>query len=365
MKNDSSYAERIFESSLEGFPHALQGIGTIAREVKIYGSGVAVNGAVGIKQIADEVGRYWQIYRNPGPESEKPNLYKVGSGIINTTGAVLYGSSSAGALGSTLGGVGAITQGLSYYSAKFAPGVAGEFNDSSFSRRIADASREGFPLILQGVGTIAGNAKIYGAGIAVNGLVGLQQVVDEAERCLKIYWHPEDAHPNPNYYKIGAGIVNMAGAAVYGAYSAGVLGPVAGGAAAITQGLTYYASNLLPQDAGNYCPPLPTHSQRTAGSEVPSFQMFSHPVPEPGPSQAELRTAAVVGQFAHPDSPQPSSAPGRPSMAWAAALRVAGSEDRGSGGGAVEVQKASSVHHQDARTAVHGNPTRHARRATM
>ncbi|MFJ6569310.1 hypothetical protein ACIQNU_17980 [Streptomyces sp. NPDC091292] len=342
--DDASYSERIFESSLEGFPHTLQGIGTIAKNTKVYGAGVAVNGAVGIKQIADEAGRYLHIHRHPiqeSRESQEPNYYQVGSGIVNTAGAVIYGASSAGALSSTLGGVGAIAQGLSYYAAKFLPRAVGEFNDSSFSRKMADASREGFPLILQGIGTVTDNLTVYGAGIAVNGLVGLQQVVNEAERCLKIYWHPNDAHPKPNYYRMGSGFANMAGAAVYGAYSAGILGPVAGGVGAITQGMTYYATNLLPQDAGNYCPPLPVHNSRTADPEALLHQMPAHSIP------------------------RPATAPGSTAMAEVAALRVAGYENHGPREGSAEAHNASKANQPYVRTAVNGNSAHHSRRATI
>ncbi|WP_221889433.1 hypothetical protein, partial [Streptomyces sp. WAC 01325] len=78
----------------------------------------------------------------------------------------------------------------------------------------------------------------------------LKQIIDETQHYLQIYWHPEDIHPKPNYYKAASGALNLAGAIGYGASSAGILGPTLGGASAIAQGLSYYTTTLLPQDAG-------------------------------------------------------------------------------------------------------------------
>ncbi|GAB2835269.1 hypothetical protein [Streptomyces daliensis] len=132
-------------------------------------------------------------------------------------------------------------------------------SESPRSQRALEATLEGLPLALQGIGTITRNLKAYGAGVAVNGIVGLKQVADEAGHAWQIYWHPDHIHPKPNYYKAASGVVNVVGAAVYGASSAGALSPALGGAGAIAQGVSYYAAKLLPQDAGTYYPPLPTH----------------------------------------------------------------------------------------------------------
>ncbi|MGX1027508.1 hypothetical protein [Streptomyces sp. SAI-097] len=60
-------------------------------------------------------------------------------------------------------------------------------NEDSYGQRIMEASLEGLPVALQGIGAITRNLKAYGAGVAINGMVGLKQVIDETQRYLQIY----------------------------------------------------------------------------------------------------------------------------------------------------------------------------------
>lgn len=159
--------------------------------------------------------------------------------------------------------------------------------DASFSRRALEAGLEGLPLVIQGVGTMTKSLKAYGAGVALNGLVGLKQTVDESQRFLEIYWHPDQINPKPNYFRLGSGLLNVAGAAAYGASGTGLLNAYIGGAGAIAQGISYYSTQLLPQDAGMYYPPLPSHA--------PAPQPPGTPAPPPD-------------RPATPDAPVPNAA---------------------------------------------------------
>ncbi|WP_331740326.1 hypothetical protein OG613_45960 (plasmid) [Streptomyces sp. NBC_00015] len=162
---------------------------------------------------------------------------------------------------------------------------------NSYGQRIFEASLEGLPCVLQGAGTITKNLKVYGTGVALGGMVGLKQVVDEAHRYLRIYWDPDHVHPKPNYYKAGGGMANIAGAAIYGASGVGILGPVAGGAGAIVQGLSYYATKLLPQDAGTHYPSLPVYQRQ---DEAPGTVHPQISLPSSGPTERYDQSVAEI-----------------------------------------------------------------------
>ncbi|MFD9286686.1 hypothetical protein ACFWD7_58260 [Streptomyces mirabilis] len=200
-------------------------------------------------------------------------------------------------------------------------------NEDSYGQRILEASLEGLPVALQGIGTITRNLKAYGAGVAINGMVGLKQVIDETQRYLQIYWHPDHIHPKPNYYKAASGVVNIAGATIYGASSAGILGPTLGGAGAIAQGLSYYTTKLLPQDAGTYYPPLPVHHHQRHST---SPQMLPRPTSEIVDRNI---SKPLSGTHAYqPGSPStaqtPLAFPGGTTLARAAAMRPEGHENQ-------------------------------------
>lgn len=228
--------------------------------------------------------------------------------------------------------------------------------ETPYSQRILEASIEGIPLALQGIGTITKNLKAYGTGVATNGLVGVIQVAGEAQRYVQIYWHPDHIHPKPNYYKAASGLVNVAGAVVYGASSAGVLSPALGGAGAVAQGFSHYAAKLLPQDAGTYYPSLPTHNRQPKAPEEPPHQETRNPAPEPPDSPViELRTVPD-----HPHTPRNSlTAPSNSAIAEAAVIRVTGYEDQEPREGAEKSVRASYENHPHART--HGNSAHHSR----
>ena len=169
--------------------------------------------------------------------------------------------------------------------------------DASFSRRTLEAGLEGLPLVIQGIGTMTKSLKAYGAGVALNGLVGLKQTVDESQRFLEIYWHPDHINPKPNYFRLGSGLLNVAGAAAYGASSMGLLSAHIGGAGAIAQGISYYSTQLLPQDAGMYYPALPSHAPAP----------HSPAAPAPSPDRPAMSTApapnAAIAQAARAHRP--------------------------------------------------------------
>ncbi|MFJ4685842.1 hypothetical protein [Streptomyces sp. NPDC088789] len=190
---------------------------------------------------------------------------------------------------------------------------------SSYGQRFIEASLEGLPLALQGVGTIGKDLRVYGAGVAINGVVGLKQVIDEAQRHLRIHWDPDHIHPKPNYYKVGSGVINIAGAAVYGASSAGVLSPALGGAGALVQALSYYTTKLLPQDAGTYYPPLPVHRPVSPGAPH-----------------------------------TPVAVPGRAAMSSVAAMRPAGYENPNRGTAKAREAHTPRVEHPYSRTTERG-----------
>ncbi len=200
-------------------------------------------------------------------------------------------------------------------------------NETSFGRRILEASLEGLPAALQGIGTITRNLKAYGAGVAINGMVGLKQVIEETQRCLQIYWHPDHIHPKPNYYKAASGVVNIAGATVYGASSAGILGPTLGGAGAIAQGLSYYTTTFLPQDAGTYYPPLPTHHHQPHST---SHQMLACPTSERVDRNISKPLPGTHAyQSGSPSTVQiPLAFPGSTTLARAAAMHPTGHENQ-------------------------------------
>ncbi|GAA2637493.1 hypothetical protein [Streptomyces axinellae] len=167
-----------------------------------------------------------------------------------------------------------------------------EPTNASFSRRTLEAGLEGLPLIVQGIGTMTKSLKAYGAGVALNGLVGLKQTVDESQRFLEIYWHPDQINPKPNYFRLGSGLLNVAGAAAYGASSTGLLSAYVGGAGAIAQGISYYSTQLLPQDAGMYYPALPSHGPAPSTPATPAPSPDRPVTPDPPSPNAAIAQAA-------------------------------------------------------------------------
>ncbi|WP_329538530.1 hypothetical protein OG568_61120 (plasmid) [Streptomyces sp. NBC_01450] len=214
-------------------------------------------------------------------------------------------------------------------------------SQKSFSQNILEASIEGLPYVFQGAGTIAKNLKVYGTGLAIAGTVGLKQVADEAHRYLQIYWDPDHIHPKPNYYKAGSGLVNIAGAAVYGASGVGLLGPVAGSAGAIAQGLSYYATKLLPQDAGTHYPSLPLYHRqdRARGNAHPQTSLPPNEPAEPHDQQGAPKT--------------PIPLPERAAIAGAAAMRIANYNNQGRRDETAKAIEASYLNHPYAVTESH------------
>lgn len=180
--------------------------------------------------------------------------------------------------------------------------------------RIIEAGLNGLSPTVQGVGTITGHLRTYGAGVALGALDGLNQTATEIIRAYQIYRQPEKTHPQPDYLRAGNGVVNMVGAAIYGASSAGAINQYAGGAGAAVQGVSLVVKQFLPKDAGTYYPSLPTHydprvhevaalrtnsapgegqSDRSSGSQSHvshiDRQRLQARTPLPGPSNAVSR----------------------------------------------------------------------------
>ncbi|KAF2775165.1 hypothetical protein STPH1_7352 [Streptomyces sp. OM5714] len=166
--------------------------------------------------------------------------------------------------------------------------------------------------------------------------MGLKQVFDETQRYLQIYWHPDHIHPKPNYYKAASGVVNIAGAIVYGASSASILGRTLGGAGAIAQALSYYSTNLLPQDAGTYYPPLPTHHHQpqTIGASHQQLTHTLHEATDEDGNNLQPRRTNHVDQPGNPESMSVTPL-GSTTLAHAAAMRPTGRK--------IKINKSSST----------------------
>nr|WP_157527804.1 hypothetical protein [Kibdelosporangium sp. MJ126-NF4] len=175
--------------------------------------------------------------------------------------------------------------------------------------RIIEAGLNGLSPVIQGVGTATGHVQTYGAGVALGALDGLNQTATEINRAYQIYRHPEENHPQPNYLRAGNGVLNMAGAALYGASSAGVLNQYVGGVGAVVQGASLVVKQFLRKDTETYYPALPTHHDPSV-HEVAALRTNS--------AQGEGRAARSSGSqspVSHVDSQRPQALTSRPSSA--------------------------------------------------
>ncbi|MGW2842594.1 eCIS core domain-containing protein [Streptomyces sp. NPDC001493] len=103
---------------------------------------------------------------------------------------------------------------------------------------LAEVLPEAAPLIVQGIGNAlvtAEGGKIYAAGVALNGAVGLSEIV---KACYRIYNEPDHV---PSYVKILFGALNLAGSVTYGHSQTleGYRKTVQSALGAIMQGLSY------------------------------------------------------------------------------------------------------------------------------
>ncbi|MFE9610194.1 hypothetical protein [Streptomyces sp. NPDC006012] len=93
---------------------------------------------------------------------------------------------------------------------------------------------EGAPHAIQAAGIFAQSPLVYAIGVGVNGDVGAKAVLEEVVR-----WARDSENSDLNYYKVGAGIANMAGLGVYAASNVGAVGPSWAGAGAQLAGGAY------------------------------------------------------------------------------------------------------------------------------
>ncbi|MEU4147438.1 hypothetical protein [Streptomyces parvulus] len=108
----------------------------------------------------------------------------------------------------------------------------------SVLRLLAEVLPEAAPLVVQGIGNAimtAEGGKIYAAGVALNGAVGLSEIV---KACYRIRSEPDHM---PSYVKIAFAAMNLAGAVTYGESQVrdGDRKAIQSSAGAILQGLSY------------------------------------------------------------------------------------------------------------------------------
>ncbi|MFL4904997.1 hypothetical protein ACJ6WF_17850 [Streptomyces sp. MMS24-I2-30] len=99
---------------------------------------------------------------------------------------------------------------------------------------VGKSGLEGAPHAIQAAGIFAQSPMVYAIGVGVNGDVGAKAVLEEVVR-----WAQDEENSNLNYYKVGAGIANMAGLGVYAASNVGAVGPAVAGAGAQIAGGAY------------------------------------------------------------------------------------------------------------------------------
>lgn len=110
----------------------------------------------------------------------------------------------------------------------------GELPWRTIAEILGKAGLEGAPHAIQAGGILAENDLVYAIGVGANGDVGVKAALEEIVRR-----HQGRGDPDLNLYKVGAGLVNVAGLGAYAASGVGAVSPAVGGAGAQLAGMAY------------------------------------------------------------------------------------------------------------------------------
>ncbi|MGW6310819.1 hypothetical protein, partial [Streptomyces niveus] len=110
----------------------------------------------------------------------------------------------------------------------------GELPWKTIAEILGKSGLEGAPHAIQAGGILAESDLVYAVGVGVNGDVGAKAALEEIIR-----WRQGRGEPELNLYKVGAGLVNIAGLGAYAASGVGAVSPAVGGAGAQLAGMAY------------------------------------------------------------------------------------------------------------------------------
>ncbi|WP_405848855.1 hypothetical protein OG211_16355 [Streptomyces niveus] len=110
----------------------------------------------------------------------------------------------------------------------------GELPWKTIAEILGKSGLEGAPHAIQAGGILAESDLVYAVGVGANGDVGAKAALEEIIR-----WRQGRGEPELNLYKVGAGLVNIAGLGAYAASGVGAVSPAVGGAGAQLAGMAY------------------------------------------------------------------------------------------------------------------------------